>query len=101
MNRIPYASIVNFIMYTMICTRSDVTNSLGVVSRYQSDPSENYWNATKIILKYLRNTKDQLLIYGESNLKLVEYTDFNFQSNHDDSKSMSGYIFIINSRAVY
>ena len=42
MSRVPYASTVESIMYAMTCTRSDVAYSLGVVSRYQSDPRENY-----------------------------------------------------------
>ena len=32
----------------------------------------------KVILKYLRNTKNQWLIYGDIDMKLVGYTDFNF-----------------------
>ena len=47
MGRIPYASTVGSIMYVMICTRSDVAYSLGVVSRYQSDPGENHWKVVK------------------------------------------------------
>ena len=73
MSRISYASIVRSIMYVMIYTRLDVTYSLGVVSRYQSDSSENHWKVVKIILKYLRNTKNQWLIYEESDLKLVGF----------------------------
>ena len=56
MSRVSYASIVNSIMYAMTCTRSDVTYSLGIVSRYQSDPEENHWKVVKTMLKYLRNT---------------------------------------------
>ena len=97
---ISYASTVDSIMYAMICTRSDVAYSLGVVSRYQSDPGKNHWKVAKIILKYLRNTKNPWLVYGESDLKLMGYIDFNFQSDRDDSKSMLGYIFILNVRAV-
>ena len=59
MSKIPYASTVDYIMYAITCTRSDVAYSLGAVSRYQSDLDENYWNVVKIILKYLSNTKDQ------------------------------------------
>ena len=59
MSRIPYASVVGSIMYIMTCTRPNVTYLLGIVSRYQSDLDENYWKVVKIILKYLRNTKDQ------------------------------------------
>ena len=59
MSRVSYTSTVSSIMYAIICTRPDVTYSLGVVSRYQSDPGENHWKVVKTILKYLRNTKDQ------------------------------------------
>ena len=101
MSRASYASIVNSIMYAMICTRSDVAYSLGVVSRYQSDPRENHWKVVNIILKYLRNTKNQCLVYSKTDLKLVGFTDFSFQSDHDDSKNMSYYIFILNGGAIY
>ena len=78
MSRIPYASTMGSIMYAMTCTRSDVAYSLEVVSRYQLDPDEKHWKIAKAILKYLRNTKDQWLIYEDSDLILVGYTDFNF-----------------------
>ena len=58
MSRVPYASAVGCIMYAMTYTRLDVAYLLGVVSRYQSDPEENYWKVVKTILKYLRNTKN-------------------------------------------
>ena len=74
--------------------------SLGVVSRYQSDPGENHWKVVKIILKYLKNTKDQWLVYGESDLRLIGFTDSSFQSDHDDSKSMSEFIFTLNGGAI-
>ena len=100
MSRISYASIVGSIMYAMLCTRPDVAYSLGVVSRYQSDPGEAHWKVVKSILKYLRNTKDQWSVYGESDLKLMGFTDSSFQSDHDDSRNMSGYIFTLNSGAI-
>ena len=78
MSKILYASIVGSIIYVMICMQPDVAYSLEVVSRYQSDPGENHWKVIKTILKHLRNIKDQWLIYGESNLKLMRFTDFNF-----------------------
>ena len=88
-------------MYAMIRTLSNVAYSLEVVSRYQSDPCENHWKVVKTILNYLRNTKDQWLIYEESNLKLVRFIDSNFQSDHDDNKSVSGYIYILNGGVIY
>ena len=58
MSRILYASTIGSIMYAMTRTRSDMAHSLGIVSRYQSDPGEAHWKVVKTILKYLRNTKD-------------------------------------------
>ncbi|XP_070039071.1 uncharacterized protein [Nicotiana tomentosiformis] len=63
MSKIPYASAVGAIMYTMTCTRPDVAYAFGVTSRYQENPSEEHWKVVKTILKYLRRTKDQFLIY--------------------------------------
>ena len=100
MSRILYTLKVRSIMYAMICTRSNVAYSLGVVSRYQSDPGKNHWKVVKTILKYLRNTKDQWLIYGESDLKLIEITDSSFQSNHDDRKRVSRCIYTLNDGAI-
>ena len=87
MSWVPYASTVGSIMYAVTCTRPDVAYSLSIMSRYQSDMGKNHWKVVKTILKYLRNTKDQWLINGESDLKLVGYTDSSFQSDYDDSKS--------------
>ena len=39
-------------------------------------------------------------MYGETDLKLVGFTDSNFQSNHDDSKSVLDNIFILNDEAI-
>ena len=100
MAMIPYASAVGSIMYAMLCTRPDVAYALGIVSRFQADPGEDHWKAMKNILKYLRRTKDIFLVYGGSELKLEGYTDSSFQSDPDDSKSTSGYVFTLNGGAV-
>ena len=100
MSSISYALAVGSIMYVMLCTKPDVAYALGIVSWFQADLGEDHWKAVKNIFKYLRRTKDIFLIYGGSDLKLESYSDSNFQSDPDDSKSTSGYIFTLNGRAV-
>ena len=88
-------------MYAMISTCPDVSYALSVTSRYQSDPGESHWTAVKNILKYLRRTKNVFLVYGgEEELVVTGYTDASFQTDKDDSKSQSGYVFTINGGAV-
>ncbi|KAA0043599.1 gag/pol protein [Cucumis melo var. makuwa] len=38
MRKIPYASAVGSLMYAMLCTRPDICFSVGIFSRYQSNP---------------------------------------------------------------
>ncbi|KAK8516623.1 hypothetical protein V6N12_049345 [Hibiscus sabdariffa] len=75
MNQIPYASAIGSIMYAMIC----------------------HWIAVKNILKYLRRTKDVFIVYGgEEELRIKGYTDASFQTDKDDSRSQSGFVFCLN-----
>ena len=100
MNMIPYASAIGSIMYSMLCTRPDVSYALSVTSRYESDPGMGHWVVVKTILKYLRRTKDVFLIYGDGDLIMEGYSDASFQSDRDDSKSQSGYVFTLKGGAV-
>jgi len=97
MSKVSYASAIGSIMYAMISTRPDVSYARSVTSRYQSGPGESHWTAVKNILKYLRRTKNVFLVYrGEEELIVTGYTDASFQTDKDDSKSQSGYVFTIN-----
>jgi hypothetical protein len=101
MSRVSYASAIGSIMYAMICMRLDVSYALSVTSRYQSNPCDAHWVAVKNILKYLRITKDQFLVYGGSEELVVNgYTDASFQTDKDDSQSQSGYVICLNGRVV-
>ena len=79
MKIVPYASIVGSLMYVMLCTRPDIFYSVGIVSRYQSNPSRDHWTAVKHILKYLRRTRDYMLVYHGNELAPIGYIDFDFQ----------------------
>ncbi|KAA0033227.1 gag/pol protein [Cucumis melo var. makuwa] len=98
--KIPYASFVGSLMYTMLCTRHDICFSVGMVSRYVSIPGRDHWTTVKNILKYLRRTKDYMLVYGTKDLILTGYTDSDFQTNKDARKSTSGSVFTLNGEAV-
>ncbi|KAK8600793.1 hypothetical protein V6N12_050641 [Hibiscus sabdariffa] len=101
MSQIPYASAIGSIMYAMICTRPDLSYALSMTSRYQANPGEGHWVAVKNILKYLRRTKDVFLVYGgEEQLSIKGYTDASFQTDKDDSRSQSGFVFRLNGGAV-
>ena len=78
MFNIPYASTVRSLMYTMICTRVDISIVVSVTSLYQSDSGDSHWMAIKYVLKYFKGTKDKFFIYGENNLQMRKCTKSNF-----------------------
>ena len=79
MSRVPYASTVVTIIHVMISTRPDVAFPLSMVSQYQGNPSRAHWIVVKNILKYLRITKDWVLVLGGSDiLRVTGYSDANF-----------------------
>ncbi|KAK9047935.1 hypothetical protein SSX86_033103 [Deinandra increscens subsp. villosa] len=101
MASIPFASAIGSIMYAMLCTRPDVSFALSLTSRYQQSPGLAHWTAVKNILKYLRNTSEMFLVYGGTDELAVKcYTDASFQTDRDDSRSQSGYVFTLNGGAV-
>nr|GEV44976.1 hypothetical protein [Tanacetum cinerariifolium] len=103
MGRVPYALAIGLIMYVIRCTNLDVAFTQNLCSRFQQNPGEIHWIVVKTILKYIRNTKDMVLVYGaklEDELKVSCYVDANFQTNKDDTKSQTGYVFILNGGAV-
>ena len=73
-----------------------------MTSRFQQDPGEDHWTAVKNILKYLRRTKDEFLVYGgtDEELSVTGYTDASFQTDQDDFKSQSGFVFLLNGGSV-
>jgi tRNA C32,U32 (ribose-2'-O)-methylase TrmJ len=88
MRAIPYASVVGYSMYAMLCTRPDVSYALSAMSRYQSNYGDTHWIIVKNILKYLRRTKEAFLVFGgEEELIVKGYSDASFQTDADDSKS--------------
>src|SRR5215216_1434992 len=101
MKVIPYASAIGSIRYAMLCTRPDVCLAISLAGRYQSNPGMDHWTAVKNILKYLERTKDMFLVYGGDKELIVNgYVDASFDTDPDDSKSQTGYIFILNGGAV-
>ncbi|GJU75598.1 retrotransposon protein, putative, ty1-copia subclass [Tanacetum coccineum] len=103
MKKVPYASAVGSIMYAVRCTRPDVAFAQNLVSRYQQNPGKLHWVAVKHILKYLRNTRDMFLVYGgkpDTELNVTGFCDASWQSDKDDTKSQTGYVFVVNGGAV-
>src|SRR4051812_12867274 len=89
-------------MYAMLCTIPDLALAISMTNRYQSNLGMAHWTAVKNILKYLRRTKDLFLVYGgvDEELTVKGYVDASLGSDLDDSKSQTGYVFMLNGGTI-
>ena len=70
-----YRSMIGCLLY-LIASRPDIAFSVGVCSRFQSNPKVSYLNAVKRIIKYVGGTCDYGLFYSKkSNMSLPGFSD--------------------------
>ncbi|XP_070040712.1 secreted RxLR effector protein 161-like [Nicotiana tomentosiformis] len=100
MKAVPYASVEGSLMYAILCTIPDIYFVTGMVSRFQSNPGREHWTVVKHIIKYLKRTRDYMLVYHSDDLAPIGYTDSNFQSDRDSRKSTPGYVFTLGGGAI-
>ncbi|GKE21907.1 retrotransposon protein, putative, ty1-copia subclass, partial [Tanacetum coccineum] len=70
MQNVPYASAVGSIIYAVRCTRPDVLFA----------PVDIHWTTMKNILKYLRNTQDMFVVYGDRYVFLLNGSDVDWKT---------------------
>ena len=95
MSWVPYASVMESLMFAMICTRSDITQTVGAVSWYMANPSGEHWKTMNRILRYIKRTSDVALCYGGSKFIVKGYVDSDFAGDLDKRKFTTGYVFAL------
>ena len=95
-----YRSNIGCLLY-LTASRPDIAFSVGVCSRFQSNPKVLHLNAVKRIIKYVGGTCDYGLFYSkESNLSLARFSDSDWAGNADDRKSTTGGCFYVGANLV-
>ena len=65
MERVPYASSVGSIMYSMVCCRLDLAYTVSQVSRFMAQPGREHWRALKGIFRILVSSVRVGIYYGQ------------------------------------
>jgi ribonuclease HI len=95
----PYREVVGSLMYLAVCTRPDLSQAVGVLARYMSNPQKQHWDAAKGVLRYLKGTTDVGLWFGDGPI-FQGYCDSDYAGDLDTRKSTTGYVFILHGGAV-
>jgi hypothetical protein len=80
-----YRSLVGCFQYLQVWTRPDISQSTGFLSRFLISPTEINWKHAKRVLRYLKGTQDNSLIFKRS----VKANTFNSKT------LLKGHIFVL------
>jgi len=94
----PYNELLGSLQFVANLTRPDIAYAVNLLSRFKANPGNQHWEGAKHIIRYLKETSNQGLIYVESrkeNSNLLAYSDADWAGDQDDRKSTSGYIMMM------
>ncbi|XP_071712333.1 secreted RxLR effector protein 161-like [Rutidosis leptorrhynchoides] len=95
-----YKQIIGSLMY-LTASRPDIMFAVSLISRFMSKPTQFHLTIAKRILRYIRATQDYGIFYKRGcSSKLIGYTDSDYAGDVEDSKSTSGYVFMMCGGAV-
>ncbi|XP_066323815.1 secreted RxLR effector protein 161-like [Miscanthus floridulus] len=95
-----YRSIVGGLCY-LVHTRPDITFVMGYVSRFMEDPREDHWVAVKRLLRYVKGTVDQGIVFpktGKSGPTVS--SDADVARDIDGWRSTSGVLVFLGSAPI-
>ena len=97
----PYREAIGCLMYLMLSTRPDLAGAVHYLSRFGANPAPQHWEAVKHVFRYLQRTKSLRLTFRrQGTLKLIGFSDSDWQGCEDTRRSTSGYVFLLGGAAV-
>ena len=90
-----YRSMIGCLLY-LIASRPDLSFSVGICTRHQSDPCESHLKVVKRIIKYIHGTAHYGIWYPrDSTLQLIGYSDVDWAGSIDCRRSTSGCCYFL------
>lgn len=100
LENIPYQQAIGCLIFLMQGTRPDIAFAVNNASRYNNCFNSSHWKAVKRILRYLKLTQNNKLVFSKQPEKIMAFVDADWASNEDTRKSCTGFIFMYGGAAV-
>ncbi|KAF5391957.1 hypothetical protein D9757_003238 [Collybiopsis confluens] len=92
----PYREVLGCVMWCQLATRPDLSFTVGLLSRFQSNPGIEHWKALMHVVGYIKNTIDYGIVFSrDCPLKPFGYVDASYGDDPDTRRSTSGQVFIM------
>ncbi|XP_016700061.1 secreted RxLR effector protein 161-like [Gossypium hirsutum] len=96
-----YRSLVGCLLY-LKTSKPDIMFVVSLLSRVMYCCNVNHYKVAKRVLRYMRETLDHGVKFMRiERVKLLGYSDSDWDGSSEDMKSTSGYFFTLGSSAFY
>jgi hypothetical protein len=87
-------------MYVMLNIKLDIIYFILMINRYAFNSIQTHWQTIKWIFRYLLKIYQMKLMFQKSLKRLKEYTNFDWIDDQNIKRSISNYVFNINSEII-
>ena len=81
-------------MFAMVSTEPDIEYAMGMVNMYIANLGKRHLEVVKHILQYLKGTTSKCLCFGNSELSIDGYSNFDYVGCVESRGSTSSYVFL-------
>lgn len=99
--KVPFQEAVGSLLHLTQETRPNIAYAVNDVSRFNTNHSNEHWQAVKRIFRYLKGTIDYKLIFHTNGKPDMQaYSDADWGSETDDRRSCSGFVLKMSNVAI-
>lgn len=94
----PYQQLLGTLMWAQAAMRPDLSFTITLLARFQSNPGPAHWKALLHVLAYVKGTLNYRIVYSKDlggSTKPVGYVDADYGGDLDTRRSTSGYIYMM------
>ena len=95
MSRVSYSTAIESLIFTLVGTKLDISQAVGVVSQFMVNPSKEKWTTVKWIFRYLRVTSNVSICYRSIDLQITSFVDSGICGHKYEQKSTIEYSFTL------
>ena len=101
MQDVPFREAIGSLLYLSVRTRPDIAVAVSILSRHSSAPRRCHWEAVKRVMRYLKQSSSQGLVYRKSDkIELSIYCDSDWATDPNDRHSRTGVLCLVGESPV-
>jgi transposase InsO family protein len=95
-----YCELIGSLLYLANTTRPDISQAVGVLSRYRGTPTSAHMQEGLRLVRYLKGTRDHALQLGGSHVVIEGFVDADYAGDLDTRASTTGFVYKVYGGAV-